>query len=164
MGNSQRRITKDSGHREEFSTGARRDSGGDKPNALVGTNPTWVEAMYGFTFDRSQPLNTDFEHLQDYNLRQIPGLSMNRLQALFERGAEKYGENNWEKGINLQRYCESLERHIVQYWAGDTSEDHLAAIMWNAAALMVTEHRIHNGQLPAELGNAGALYYKDKNG
>lgn len=160
----EKRITLDSGHREEYATGARRDSGGDKPIPLVGTNPTWVQVIYpGFIFDRSLPLNTGFEKLEGITSL-TPSLALNRLEALFQRGAEKYGTDNWQKGIPLQRYYESLARHLVEAWAGDTSEDHLAAILWNASAIMVTEYRIQNGELPADLGNAGALYYKDDNG
>jgi hypothetical protein len=36
----------------------------------------------------------------------------------------------------MSRTWESLERHVQAYKDGDQSEDHLAAIAWNAFALM----------------------------
>ncbi len=153
------RITKDSGQRDEFSTGARRDNGGSKPVPILRGHPTDVAWLCGFKeFDCSEPLNVLPSHL-DGSDPLIPGLAINRLQALFERGAHKYGEDNWQKGIPLQRMYESMMRHLIQAWAGDTAEDHLAAVMWNTAAVMDIEARIVHGDLPEWLGDAGALKY-----
>jgi hypothetical protein len=156
------RKTKDSGRREHFSTGARRDVGEDKPVPVINHLPVLVDLYYGFSFDRTEPLDTDKSQVDDPDYGMLPDLALNRTQALFERGAKKYGTNNWERGIPLQRIYESMIRHLIQGWAGDTSEDHLAAVIWNAMAVMVTEHRIAIGELPEELGDAGALMYKPK--
>lgn len=48
-----------------------------------------------------------------------------------ERGAAKYGERNWEKGIPLERYIDSGIRHLLKYWRGDTDEPHDDAFIWN---------------------------------
>lgn len=155
---TQNRVTLDSGNRDEYSTGARRDNGGDKPNPLRMT-PEAYRKIFGFKFDRSDPLWTGADKVLDPEYRLIPPLPLNRVQGLFERGAEKYGDNNWQKGIPMQRIFESMMRHMILWWAGDTTEDHAAAVVWNAMTAMVIEHEVIWGQLPRELGNAGALRY-----
>lgn len=49
----------------------------------------------------------------------------------FEAGAEKYGERNWEKGINIHCYIDSAIRHYVKYLAKWEDEPHAAAFCWN---------------------------------
>ncbi|MGH8856899.1 MAG: hypothetical protein ACREXG_02545, partial [Polaromonas sp.] len=46
---------------------------------------------------------------------------------------------------------DSLLRHAFQYLAGDQTEDHLAAVMWNAAAAIHIETVALRGDLPREL-------------
>lgn len=58
---------------------------------------------------------------------------------------------NWMKGIPLSRYQDSLTRHMLSHAEGDTSEDHMGAILWNASAWAWTEEAIAKGLLPAEL-------------
>lgn len=111
-------ITKDSGERQEFSTGARRDIQEGKGR---------------------------------YDL--IPAEPLKRLAQLYERGAIKYGEHNWTKGIPLARYLDSALRHLINYMEGDREEDHLIAACWNLFSLVATEERINGGHLPAELDN-----------
>ena len=114
--------TKDSGERQEFETGARRDTQDDKPRYAL-----------------------------------ISPIALRRLAELLGRGAKKYGDRNWEKGIPLDRYYDSMFRHMQQWYEGDVSEDHLAAVMFNAMAIIHTEQKIIDGELPLELGNAGSL-------
>jgi hypothetical protein len=78
---------------------------------------------------------------------------LRRLAELYQRGAEKYGDRNWEKGINLSRYIDSALRHINDYQAGDRSEDHLISAAWNLFSFVATEDRIKRGLLPTELDN-----------
>jgi hypothetical protein len=66
----------------------------------------------------------------------IPPLPLLRLAELYARGAEKYDDHNWAKGMPTSRILASLLRHIEAYRSGDTTEDHLAAVAWNAFALM----------------------------
>lgn len=93
--------TKDSGEREEYATGARRDIQDGKPR---------------------------------YDL--IPPLALHRVAALYARGAKKYGESNWEKGIPAKRMVASMLRHAYQYQMGERDEDHLAAVVFNAMGIM----------------------------
>ena len=66
-------------------------------------------------------------------------------------GAAKYAERNWENGMPFSRCVASLKRHLMKYQQGKRDEDHLAAIMFNAMALIHYEEMIERGRLPAEL-------------
>jgi hypothetical protein len=55
---------------------------------------------------------------------------------LYARGAKKYGDRNWQKGIPDERVYASLLRHAYAAIQGDITEDHLAAVVFNAFALM----------------------------
>lgn len=49
----------------------------------------------------------------------------------FEEGAEKYGENNWQKGLPAQCYINSAVRHYLKWLRGDKDERHDRAFVWN---------------------------------
>lgn len=83
----------------------------------------------------------------------IPAYPLKRLAQLYERGAEKYADNNWQKGQNLANYLDSAMRHMNDYRDGDRSEDHLIAVAWNIFAYVWTERAIEQGKLPASLGD-----------
>ena len=68
-------------------------------------------------------------------------------------GAAKYAERNWENGMPFSRCVASLKRHVMKYQQGKRDEDHLAAIMFNAMALIHYEEMIERGRLPAELND-----------
>jgi hypothetical protein len=109
-------VTKDSGQREEFDTGSRRDTREGKGR---------------------------------YDL--LPPLALRRLAGLYERGAAKYGDRNWERGQPLTRYMDSLLRHAFAVLEGKDDEDHVAAIAWNALGIAETQERIARGLMPADL-------------
>jgi hypothetical protein len=62
--------------------------------------------------------------------------ALNRLARHYENGSEKYSERNWEKGMPFSRYTASMFRHVLAWMQKNKSEDHLAAIAWNAFAIM----------------------------
>jgi hypothetical protein len=68
-------------------------------------------------------------------------------------GAAKYAERNWERGMPFSRCVASLKRHVMKFQQGKRDEDHLAAIMFNAMALIHYEEMIERGLLPAELND-----------
>jgi hypothetical protein len=107
---------KDSGIREEFSTGSRRDTQEGKGR---------------------------------YDL--LPFYALDRLAKHYENGAVKYGDHNWRKGQSLMRYLSSTLRHLTKWTMGYREEDHLAAALWNIAAIIETEDQILKGKLPQEL-------------
>ena len=65
---------------------------------------------------------------------------LQRLAAVWEKGAEKYGEYNWQKASNDAEYQRDIANHILEhillYAAGDRSEDHPAHICANAQMMM----------------------------
>lgn len=83
----------------------------------------------------------------------ISPVAMRRLALVYERGAEKYDDRNWEQGIPMSRLADSALRHLFQYIEGRQDEDHGAQAMWNLAALLHTEEMIERGVLPALLGD-----------
>lgn len=66
----------------------------------------------------------------------ISPYALMRLARWYELGAKKYEDRNWEKGLPFSTCIDSLLRHAIKYLAGWTDEDHLAAVAWNAFALM----------------------------
>ena len=66
----------------------------------------------------------------------ISPFALRRLAGVYERGAVKYDERNWEKGAPYCRFLDSALRHIEQYLARETDEDHLAHCRWNLLCIM----------------------------
>ena len=103
-------IVKDSGVREEYASGMVRDTQQGKPNfALLILN--------GIPFDK-QPLTELAMHMT--------------------RGAEKYGERNFEKASGPEeeeRFKASALRHLIQFISGEEDEDHGSAVMFNILAI-----------------------------
>ena len=64
-----------------------------------------------------------------------------RLARHYEAGALKYTDRNWEKGMEFSVYIDAAMRHLTKYIAGWNDEDHLAAAIWNLAALMFQEEK-----------------------
>lgn len=85
----------------------------------------------------------------------LPPGAIQRLARHFEKGATKYGDRNWELGINLSRYLDSALRHAFSYMAGKNDEDHLVAATWNLLAALETERRALEEQLPRDLLDIG---------
>ena len=83
----------------------------------------------------------------------IPAYALKRVAKHYEKGAEKYGENNWRKGIPLRRFLDSAIRHCYSFLSGDRKEDHMAAAVWNLLNLIETEWMTWEGDLPRELDN-----------
>lgn len=83
----------------------------------------------------------------------IPPCAINRLAQLYEKGAEKYARGNWRGGIPLSRYYDAIFRHTMKAGQGLDDEDHLAAVLWNAAGWMWTLDQIKAGKLPADLND-----------
>ena len=102
-------ITKDSGEREFFKTGAKRDTRKGKGR-----------------FDLISPI------------------ALKRLALVYERGSEKYDDDNWRKGMPHRRYIDSAIRHLNTYAENKIKglpqdEDHLAQAAWNIFALIEME-------------------------
>ena len=67
------------------------------------------------------------------------------LQAdVYTRGAKKYDDHNWRKGIAWNRILGAMFRHLLWYMAGETydpedGQHHLSSIAWGANTLMEYE-------------------------
>lgn len=66
----------------------------------------------------------------------ISPFALTRISKLYENGAKKYGDRNYEKGMPFSRYTASMFRHVIAWMKGDETEDHLSAIAWNAFSIM----------------------------
>jgi hypothetical protein len=81
----------------------------------------------------------------------LPVIALKRVAAVYEKGAAKYDDRNWEKGWNLSRSYDSALRHLMQYAEGLRDEDHLAQAAFNVLAMIFTEEQVNRGNLPASL-------------
>lgn len=80
-------------------------------------------------FDLLLPLGVPHEHQ-----------FLTRVAAHYAKALEKYPERNWEKFSGpeaLDRARASAARHLMQWLAGETDEDHAAAVFAN---LQFAEH------------------------
>lgn len=78
----------------------------------------------------------------DYTL--LPISALNRVTQHYVNGLKRYGRNNWHKlstPEDIERYKQSMFRHLIQYLEGQDNEDHLAAVVWNAMALLYFEEK-----------------------
>jgi len=119
---------------------------------------TMSESGFGGIKDSGQREEFDTGSVRDtsegkprYDL--ISPIALHRLAMHVAAGAKKYGDRNWEKGQPLQRYIESLERHLQKMKMGATDEDHEAAVMWNIMAFIHTKKMIKSGVLSNDLDN-----------
>lgn len=70
---------------------------------------------------------------------------LHRWAALMKRGADKYGERNWELAHTLgerARATASLFRHFIAYTCGQRDEDHLAALLFNLQQIETINYRL----------------------
>ena len=112
---------KDSGQREEYPGGFRRDVEGDRGDFV------WL-------FSSS-------------SLDLLPREMVLRWLRHMELGAEKYGRNNWSRAQDqgaVDRFKRSAARHFNQWLAGDLDEDHASAIVFNVWAAEVIAKKIEN--------------------
>lgn len=112
-------ITKDSGKRQNFSSGMRRDVQENKPR-----------------YDLIIPIGQE-DHL------------LKRWAELMDRGMTKYGYRNWELANSeeeLLRFKASAWRHFVQAMSGIGDEDHFAAVCFNLNAIVFLEEKLKKDQ------------------
>ena len=63
------------------------------------------------------------------------------LAEVLTKGAEKYAERNWEKGMEWSKCYASAQRHLLAFWDGEdldkeTGLSHVAHAAWNCLALL----------------------------
>jgi hypothetical protein len=124
-------VTKDSGVREEFESGMVRDTNKGKPR-----------------FDLLLPQDVPYEE-------QL----LTRIAKLMARGAEKYGDRNWEKGASqaeLDRAKDSAFRHFMQWISGEDDEDHAAAVYFNLMQVERLKYKLRLADEASALAKDGA--------
>lgn len=70
---------------------------------------------------------------------------LTRWAALMARGADKYGERNWELASSKEefdRFRSSAFRHFMQWYTGELDEDHAAAVLFNINAAEFVKRRV----------------------
>ena len=109
-------TTKDSGKRQEYQSGMRRDTQEGKPDfTLLLTELPYNEQL------------------------------LTRWAELMTRGAEKYGRRNWQMANSLEEYDRfktSAMRHFIQWVTGEDDEDHAAAVLFNINAAEYVKSKI----------------------
>ena len=113
-------ITKDSGKRQDYESGMRRDTQEGKPDfSLLLTDLPYDEQL------------------------------LTRWASLMERGATKYGRRNWQLACSqeeLDRFKASAFRHFVQWVTGQDDEDHAAAVLFNIQAHEYVKYKMENNE------------------
>jgi hypothetical protein len=133
-------MIKDSGNRREFDTGAVRDMQTGKgrcdllPLSVVSKlypNDFIPGLLAKFQID--QDTAHLYEALRCFAVSAFGSKETMLLETAqhFEEGAEKYGENNWQKGLPANCYVDSALRHWFKYKRGDNDENHHRAFVWN---------------------------------
>ena len=152
----------DSGSRTEFESGAVRDEGESKGrcdlmplsviskilgyDTTVGFVPFITDLNVHKREIARRPYDDSFLYLALHHLFKESETDivtiMLRLSQHFEKGAKKYGEYNWQKGIPVHSYINSAVRHYLKWKRGDTDEDHFIACVWNiVCAIWTISHR-----------------------
>ena len=104
--------------RVRFEGGGMRDSQNGKPR-----------------FDLLLPERVPYEHQY-----------LTRIARLMAKGAAHYEARNWEKFDDqeaLDRAKSSAFRHFMQWFNGETDEDHAAAIFFNVQAVEYIKGRMN---------------------
>ena len=76
----------------------------------------------------------------------VSPVGLRRLAETYGEGALKYGDHNWEKGINIKNLLQHSIAHIYQYLDGDASEDHMGHAAWGLFTVMHMEEKLPNMQ------------------
>ena len=74
----------------------------------------------------------------------IPYEALEELAKWYEAGAIKYGDRNWEKGVDVQDCTNRMIRHAIKAGNGFMDEGpfaHYAAVIWNAIAAITAIKR-----------------------
>ena len=134
---------KDSGERQEFSTGAVRDVQVGKGRCDL--MPLDIVSEFMTMKPEKDYLSyiADFQETENYE--NLIGAAASFADKYFadretavleyaiqlENGAIKYGPRNWQNGIPLDRYVDSGIRHYMKHLRGDKDERHDRAALWN---------------------------------
>lgn len=74
-----------------------------------------------------------------------------QVSRIYEAGAQKYEDRNWEKGIPLSAFVDSAMRHFAKFQTGMTDEPHCGQFAWNICCLLQTYIWVGDGHLNESL-------------
>lgn len=141
----------DSGARREFETGAVRDIVEGKGRfdlmpldalSMVLNGDTVIAAVWRYIETGSVGyLACAVRYFAQSIDRSVPAMML-EVAKHFEDGAQKYGENNWQKGLPESCYIDSAIRHYMKYLDGWDDEPHDRAFVWNLMCLIWTHDHI----------------------
>ncbi len=69
----------------------------------------------------------------------ISPIALKRLAETMAKGAKKYSDHNWRKGIPFSNLLNHVLNHLNEYLDGNRSEDHLAHAVFGIFAMMEFE-------------------------
>lgn len=140
-------MLNDSGKREEFSTGAVRDTQEGKGRMdlipLDCLPRKYANDPVVLMLDQFKKTG-NFKFIEDarecFIAKYFPDVetSVLELSIHYQEGAAKYGDNNWQKGLPTSRYISSAIRHYMQFRKGDKKEPHHRSFVWNLTAIIWT--------------------------
>ena len=73
------------------------------------------------------------------------GPILRRFAQHLTSGAKKYAARNWmlaEGQAELDRFRESAFRHFMQWYLGDTDEDHASAVVFNINGALYCQEKL----------------------
>jgi hypothetical protein len=88
----------------------------------------------------------------------LPIYGLLAVAQQMERGALRYSDRNWEKGMLLSVFVDSALRHLMKVLAGFDDEPHMEAAAWNLLCLAEGRARIAAGIWPAEFDDLPKTY------
>lgn len=107
-------IVKDSGKRQEFTSGMQRDT---------------TDGKIDYTLITDGPM-------------------LKRWAEHLTKGAKKYAKRNWMRANGqdeLERFKESAFRHFMQWFHGETDEDHASAVYFNVNGYEFCKGKLNDG-------------------
>ncbi|MBR6543130.1 MAG: hypothetical protein IKT73_07980 [Anaerotignum sp.] len=151
-------MIKDSGNRTAFSTGAVRDMQDNKGRCDL----LPLDEVQSVLEDKNDILDylesykrTEDTEFLEFALRQFASIAYDgdRIGMILDvaehyaEGAEKYGVDNWKKGLPEWSYLSSGTRHYLKWLRGDEDERHDRAFVWNILCLLWTIENVREDVL-----------------
>lgn len=134
----------DSGERREFPTGAVRDIQANKGEPTLMPLKVVAKLLEVRTGDYIIKAIANFLETNDTKHLYAALLSFSHLayrgcvetmiletSIHYQEGCEKYGRDNWKKGLPVNCYMNSAIRHYLKYRRKDNDESHDRAFVWN---------------------------------
>ena len=162
-------MLKDSGKHREFESGAIRDASIDKGRADLlpldvvakSLNAPCLESIEGFK--RTKDVNLLYGAIStfvtDHTDYKDICTAMIEASKHYEAGAEKYGANNWKRGVPLHCYIDSGSRHCIKHIRGDRDEPHDRAFIWNLlCAIWTFTHKPELDDIEKDISEDIVLY------